>query len=388
MQLLSSRFLFEEDMPRKLDIKKEQIIDIVNKVNGSISDCAKYFEENNLCSFHYFYKLVHLHGLKNYSGFKVLRDKLSIEEIVNISNIVKGTRRECARYCEENNICSQSTFMKSVVRYELEGYFPDEKIRQGLRIKKSEKTCLSRHGVKSTSQLNSTKKKYKETNMFRYGVDHPSKTEWFQEKKKKTNQKKYNADYGLQNIDVKKKREETTLRNHGVKNPFESPVFQKKAKESLLNRHGTDKISKSNLNWQKKLFALDIDSTFECTIGTLSYDLHITGTNILLEINPTYTHNSTFGTHWQKGLNPKSTDYHYKKSLNAHQNGYRCLHVWEWSDCEDILKTIQEWISNPNFGIFNPDLKPRMHLTKQNNNYVEVWDDGQLWNKRMVRYEN
>ena len=73
----------------------------------------------------------------------------------------------------------------------------------------------------------------------------------------------------------------------------------------------------------------------EFKIEDKQYDLHIVGTNILIEVNPTYTHNA-IGNHWKPdGLAP---DYHKNKTAIATSNGYRVIHIWDW---DDIDKTIQ-----------------------------------------------
>lgn len=80
-----------------------------------------------------------------------------------------------------------------------------------------------------------------------------------------------------------------------------------------------------------------ISVEMEFQIEDKQYDLHIVGTNILIEINPTYTHNA-IGNHWKlDGLAP---NYHVNKTAVAVANGYRVIHIWDWDDVDKIIQLI------------------------------------------------
>lgn len=70
----------------------------------------------------------------------------------------------------------------------------------------------------------------------------------------------------------------------------------------------------------------------EFHINGYSYDFKIE--NILVEINPTITHNSLVNVF---GGKPLSQDYHKSKTLAAQKAGYRCVHVW---DCGQVTYTL------------------------------------------------
>ena len=65
------------------------------------------------------------------------------------------------------------------------------------------------------------------------------------------------------------------------------------------------------------------------------YDFKIEDT--LIEINPYITHNSTFGIFGNEGL---AKDYHAKKTATAEQNGYSCIHVFDWDDPELVINSL------------------------------------------------
>ena len=57
----------------------------------------------------------------------------------------------------------------------------------------------------------------------------------------------------------------------------------------------------------------------------------------MIEINPAATHNITWSPYSDTGIDKK---YHKNKSDNATKHGYRCIHIWEWDDCDKIIKQL------------------------------------------------
>lgn len=126
---------------------------------------------------------------------------------------------------------------------------------------------------------------------------------------------------------------ETNLDKYGV------PYYC--MKEECYGKNGFT-ISKINLKFAKILDENNIKYEKEFKINQKSYDFHILNSNILIEINPTYTHNSTKST-WFGGYskNPLDKNYHINKTKLATDNGYRCIHVWDWDDLDKIIKLLK-----------------------------------------------
>ena len=57
--------------------------------------------------------------------------------------------------------------------------------------------------------------------------------------------------------------------------------------------------------------------------------------NILIEINPWITHNSSWNLF---GDPPLDQHYHYNKTKLALDNNYKCICVWDWINQEELLK--------------------------------------------------
>ena len=200
---------------------------------------------------------------------------------------------------------------------------------------------------KATKALNfgdenyNNRKKAQETCLERYKVNNPSKVDAVKEKIRKTNLSKYGYVNRFSNPDVlakaavnshtpesEEKRMSTCMSKYGV--PYAGCVFGiPKSKDSNVNLGFRDLLIKENL------YTSDEENR-EFLLGKYRYDFKIG--NILLELNPSITHNSTFSIYSSE---PRSKEYHYQKTLYATQEGYRCIHIWDWDDVSKIINLIK-----------------------------------------------
>ena len=63
---------------------------------------------------------------------------------------------------------------------------------------------------------------------------------------------------------------------------------------------------------------------------------------ILVELDPTITHNSTFG---YKSREPLSKTHHREKTEAAAKQGMHCIHIFDWDDQEKIVSFFKKKIS-------------------------------------------
>ena len=123
-------------------------------------------------------------------------------------------------------------------------------------------------------------------------------------------------------------------------------VYNKIKEYDMLNKINFSQnkgvISGNNRKISELLTNNNILNELEFHIKNKSYDIHILNTNILLEINPTYTHNST-NVVWFHNSNrePIPKDYHYNKTLLAKDDNYRCIHIWDWDDINKIIMLLK-----------------------------------------------
>lgn len=279
----------------------------------------------------------------------------------------------------------------------------DEKYKVGA---KHAKENARKQGYNSMSQTPEAKAKRVKTCQKKYHVDSVLKAPEVQEK---INDKMI-SEYGDRYYNNPEKREQTNLKKYGVKYTFSSPDEningkanirkkyeetgdwnnRQKAKQTCLDKFGEDYYIKqiekmllaqshSSESTPNKVFAsylisLGLIFEKEFKLNNFFYDFKLG--NYLVEIDPYATHNSTWGLY----RNPKSYDYHRRKSLNALENGYKCIHIWDWTCIDEILWAILNHkiefidLGKEQKHIFN--VKKKQLVNQFTDDCVEIYDDG------------
>lgn len=196
------------------------------------------------------------------------------------------------------------------------GIHKDQKSIALTRSSNAKKTFMSKYGVdnpwKVPEIIEQNKIKRANTWSNNYGVDHPWKLYEVQhsnrEHAKSTNMERYGVEYAC----LSKKC-----------------ALASGKKVSKINKYVADLFKKEGCS---------VD--YEYSIINRSYDLLIDDT-VLVEVNPTYTHNSTKGPVYNgHQCSPISSNYHYMKSKLAHDNGFKCIHIFDWDSAELISKIL------------------------------------------------
>lgn len=149
----------------------------------------------------------------------------------------------------------------------------------------------------------------------------------------------------------------------------------------------SNRISSYNIAFNNKLLDLWYKTQLEKTLKFwwVTRDYDICFWNILIEINPTHSHNSTNTPYWGE---PKEKDYHKIKTKIALENGFRCIHQFERTSDDDVLNLINQTL----------DLTlPVMRIDMSTDNYMQLLENWYklversppqehicLWNKRKV----
>lgn len=182
--------------------------------------------------------------------------------------------------------------------------------------------------------------KREQTSLEKYGRKDPGNTKEARTKARNTCLEKYGSEYPLQNKEIQKKGQKSLLSKYGVDNIQKLNRVDRNNLNSLLDIDNTlkSKDSESNNTFISKLNNLSIQYQVEFVIEDRSYDICILDQNVLIEIDPTYTHNS-FGNHWDE--NGLDKYYHRDKTELAEEHGYRCIHVFDWDDIDKIVESLQ-----------------------------------------------
>lgn len=141
------------------------------------------------------------------------------------------------------------------------------------------------------------------------------------------------------------KCKETKISKYGIPNPYNVEKF----KQTCLDKYGVEYTclrketrlkgnnSKPNKLFEQLLKDNNIKFEREFILEDKSFDFKID--NNLIEINPSFTHNSTIGIYKNPPINK---DYHLNKTKLANKYNYRCIHIWDWDDKEKIIQSLLE----------------------------------------------
>ena len=257
-----------------------------------------------------------------------------------------------------------------------------------------QQTCIERYGVNNVSKLDSVKQQKIESLEKHFG----SLDDAYNERQKKSN-KTWEDKYGsLENYRAyqQEQAKQSYMEKYGVDHPFKSKEVQEKIKNTCMEKYGVEYAclanecrkgnssdSRPNMEFMQLLHdnSINIDCR-EFPLGHYVYDFKIG--KLLIEINPSATHNSTwspFGDH--AGL---SKYYHQLKSKNALRFGYRCVHVFDWVDRQSLIQNIKcsryeinnQIFSEPRLYIYN--MKTKSICDSILDNCVEIYDDGIIIN--------
>lgn len=262
-----------------------------------------------------------------------------------------------------------------------------------VRNKKSIATNLDKYGVSNPSQLDWVKEKKGQTTLKNYGVVNPSESDVVKKRRentlvenygvknpmfsvvvkenlKKIIQGKYGVANVFQNEDVKNIIKDTMLKKYGVENISYLDSTKEKVRKTTFERFGVEsvlmlpenqvkaalnngnRISKVNRFWHDKLLAeTGVDFEFEVGFGDNGEFFADLGFgDVLIDINPSFTHNSTVGfAHAtgrcvvdgcvRKSHLSKDRKYHQDRALAAERDGKVLLQLFDWFD-EDIFVDI------------------------------------------------
>ena len=252
-------------------------------------------------------------------------------------------------------------------------------------------TCLAQFGVTNAAsdaevkkkisdavRSESAKEKYRKTSELHYGVSNPMKASEVQNKVKSTTLTRYGVEYPTQNSEVSH-RMSATQKAQRISDPSISEKQRTSLNSTCSERYGVEWpcqleqcraasnqiISKRNREFLHSLHELGINASLEKSIGQYSYDVCIESQKVLIEIDPTYSHNS-LGNHWNPDGLP--SDYHIKKSATARSNGYRCIHVFDWDNVRKICESLKTKKI-----LYARDLDIRKLDTKQVSEFLEQY---------------
>lgn len=239
--------------------------------------------------------------------------------------------------------------------------FGVDNVSQSSEIKaKKRETTLKNYGVENPSQSDEVKKRREETMIEKYGVSNAMYSDEIKEKLIDSVNEKYGVDNVFMNEDVKAKASETMIKNYGVDNIFKLPSVQLKAAQNNGKR-----ISQLNKHWQDNIYtSTGVKLSNEVVFGGSNY-ADLGNDSLLIDINPTITHNSTASYIHTSGKcmekdcqnerhQARDTDYHYNRFIQSEKNNKEFIQFFDWYNNNAFLSIVNEKL-NKNFTIIPND---------------------------------
>lgn len=127
-------------------------------------------------------------------------------------------------------------------------------------------------------------------------------------------------------------------------------------------------VSNVNMWWHDMLFnRLGIDCNCDTLhIGRYVYDLHYENEHckLLIEINPTFTHNSTYSFAYATGRSKHNYelpfDKHFSKTQLALKHGYICITIFDWFDVELVIDIVSKHLNGVHVDCTDFCLNPQL----------------------------
>lgn len=234
-------------------------------------------------------------------------------------------------------------------RYGAETPFGSKEIQE-----KIQQTNLERYGVKNPFQSEDIKKRIKEKMNTDHGVSFPLQVPKFKAKAIATNNERFSSDWPFGNKKVNEKAHQTMLERYGVEHALLVPEFRSKAAasyaETVKSGGGkSSRISKLNRHWGKLLSEeFGVTYSFEEPFGQFSADLSFAEGKVLVDINPTVTHNSfrSLKCLMDQCDLPCSAhkhterNYHVSRAQTAMDFGVKLVQIYDWDSKNSVIRLL------------------------------------------------
>ncbi len=353
---MNTTFILRNKQFNKLSkIEKQEVINQVRKAyledNMKIDELISTFNSTKT----FMYDFLRKNNIKkSKEQLNAERSKLCKKAYHNKSNNelnqIKEKRKQTniERFGVENPYQSKE-IQEKIKQKNLELYGVEYATQRKDVKEKIDKSTLESQGAKRYLQTEKGQNKFKQSCLEKYGVENPYQSEEKKDKIKQTNLKRYGDEIPCRTQNIKNKMKENSLIKWGVEYPTQCQEIKNKVMNTNLQRFGLPwscmrlecKLAQGGVSYINNEFANLLKSNNikferEFALKHFSYDFKIE--NALIEIDPTYTHNSTKGPYFNKHYtNPKQHNYHLNKSNIAQENGYFCIHIFDWDDKHKII---------------------------------------------------
>lgn len=266
-----------------------------------------------------------------------------------------------------------------------ENYGVDHPLKVPEISEKRKQTMISVYGVENILESDYGKNKFKQSMISRYGVEHALDSDRFKEKMRQTSIEKYGAENYAQTQEYRDRVKQTCLEKYGFENQSltriqdfskvdnwisfkenpetfisthfdHDPSISELCKECGVNdtsignvinshnlRHRISRMTSSMefevLEFLKENTHLEIELHNRQLIHPYEIDIYIPDLKFGIEIDPTYTHNSSFP---DRTGECKSHNYHRMKTDRCEKIGINLFHLfgYDWACNKDIIQSM------------------------------------------------
>lgn len=255
-------------------------------------------------------------------------EKFGVPNAHQAAEVIEKTKTTCQeRYGASCVLSKESSIRWKVIQGAVDKYGTPDPGNRPEALEKRKRTNLAKFGVEFPMQDPEFRAKVSQHIFEKYGVHWAPQIESAKEKARQNSLKKYGVEYLIQAPEVKQRISDISMQKFGVPWPCMS--------KQCVSAAGT-RVSRFNKQLGAQFEAEGAVVEYEFGLGRYQYDLKIG--NILIEVDPTYTHTTYVGVHSRFGA--ISSDYHATKSKVAEDAGYRCIHVFDWDSTDDIIKLV------------------------------------------------
>lgn len=247
----------------------------------------------------------------------------------------------------QNSEIKQKAVNTNLQKYGVENVSKSEKVKS-----KIQSTFQEKYGVNNAMQVPEFAQRQRASTRASCGFEFAMQNPEIQDKAKQTNLERYGTEFPTQSKLVQDKRDESVQLHYGVHYLSQCPEIQSKIRETCLQRYGVPyncmrkecrssyrTISKYNLEFKQFLSCQGVEvDEMEFSLDRYSFDFKLG--NILIELDPTITHNSYMSI-FDKTSTGIDKQYHATKSEVATTHGFRCIHVFDWDDWYKISTLLQ-----------------------------------------------
>ena len=330
-------------------ISKEEFYNYYIRDNHSHAETKEHFGLNNYSLL----KLLKQFGLNKKDNLEDVKNRVDRDELYQFYSVEHHTMDECLKHFNIKLkqlyfLLNTYGFDSTTHRHSYVENIPYEDFYKYYITDKHTVAETLKHFNITISDLNRLKARTNINDKLRYNISKEDLYDYYIEGNHTYQEtiKHFNISMGVLNRKLKKygikkpqylvneRTEATCNERYGV--PYHCMTEECKSKSSKSN-------SKPNNIFREKLvsnipdFNPEYGEGIEFNIGKKSFDFKVG--NKLVELNPTITHNININPFGEN--KPIDKYYHRDKSKLAEDNGYECIHIWDWDDQDKIINLLK-----------------------------------------------